>query len=66
MRKAAGIMAPFRLLPMVAAVASLAACSDIRPLPDAEEGILTGSSAQDVDPVQLRKDRGGGGGGGGY
>jgi hypothetical protein len=38
MRKVAGILAPFHLLPMVAAVAGLTACSDIRPAPDVEEG----------------------------
>jgi hypothetical protein len=36
MRKAPR-MVPSRLLPMVAAVAGLAACSDIRPAPDVEE-----------------------------
>jgi hypothetical protein len=41
------------------------ACSAIPPEPNAEEGTLNGSSAESVDPVQLRKDRGGGGGGGG-
>ena len=39
------------------------ACSQVPPERMAEEGALSGSSAQDVDPVQLRKGRGGGGGG---
>jgi hypothetical protein len=42
------------------------ACSATPPEPNAEGGTLNGSSAEDVDPVQLRKNRGGGGGGGGY
>jgi hypothetical protein len=41
------------------------ACSQAPPARSSEEGALSGSSAQNVDPVQLRKSRGGGGGGGG-
>ena len=42
------------------------ACSQVPPERMAEEGALSGPPAQDVDPVQARKSRGGGGGDGGY
>jgi len=72
MRKfVAGIMGPFLPLAMVAAVAVLAACSDIRPEPDVQEGGVLEAPTHEQDALRRAEERqernhGGGGGGGSY
>jgi hypothetical protein len=56
----------FGLLAIAVIGVGAPACSQVPLAPDAEEGTLSESSSQNVDPVQMRKNRDGGGGGGGY
>jgi hypothetical protein len=56
----------FGLLAIAVIGVGAVACTPVPLAPDAEEGTVSGSSSQNVDPVQLRKNRDGGGGGGGY
>jgi hypothetical protein len=55
----------FGLLAIAVIGVGALACSRVPLAPGAEEGTLSESSSQNVDPVQIRKNRGGGGGGGG-
>jgi hypothetical protein len=56
----------FGLLAIAVIGVGAVACSRVPLAPDAGQGTLSESSSQNVDPVQMRKNRGGGGGGGGY
>lgn len=51
MSEFAEILGPFRLLPMMAAVAGLAACSDIRPESDVREGGMLQSPTHQPDAL---------------